>query len=227
MKLSDIENESEIVCKLRRNKMWPYKKDKGVTLPPGKSFEIGFDVEWRKDKDEVVIITDSGRFVLDGKNALFLEVTSSNAEPIRVQIIPDFRKKVINIVEVIDANAKPVTCDYKGRISLAGVGTSKDNTISIGELLKRWDEDICTHGKRMHKHKMRRNVLMVFAAIVAIGNVYIFTIGNTPIRYINVAITVIIMYTSFRLWNSYRDLNREYEKYKELRSHALEVAKNK
>lgn len=207
--------------------MWPSKKDKGITLPPGKSIEIGFGVEWRKGKDEVVIITDSERFVLDGKNALFLEVTSSNADSIRVQIVPDFKKRVINAVEVINADAKPVTGEDKAKISFAGVSTSKDDSLSIGELLQRWDENIEEFGKRIHGYKRRRNAFMIFATVVAIGNVYLFTINNGPTKYLNIVAVAILIYVSFRLWNSYKGLDRVYEKYKEQRSQAFEIAKNK
>ncbi len=59
--------------------MWPSKKkekneeNKGITLAPGQSIEIGFATSWRRDKDEVIIMTGDGPIVLDGKNELFIE----------------------------------------------------------------------------------------------------------------------------------------------------------
>lgn len=206
--------------------MWPSKKDRGIAIPPGGSIEIGFGVEWKRDKNEVVIITDKEKFVLNGKNELFLEVTSDNANPVRVQIVPDFRKRVINIVEVLDANTKQKTDGKKGKISLVGIGESKVDPISIDEHLKKWDEKIDMFGKRIKMYKMRKNKFMIFAAIVAISNIYLFAISNGPTKYINVVAVAIIVYASLRLHNAYRDLHKSYEEYKEQRSKAFEVAKD-
>jgi hypothetical protein len=119
--------------------MWPSKKDKDIILPPGKGLEIAIGVQWRKDKDEVVIITDNEKFVLNGKNELFLEVTSSNAGYIKVQIIPDFKKRTISVVEVIDVNNSNVTGENREKISFAGVRESKDYTkISQKSIFDNW-----------------------------------------------------------------------------------------
>jgi hypothetical protein len=223
--------------------MWPSKKDKGITIPPGKSVEINFGVEWRKDKEEVVIITDSDKFVLDGKNELFLEVTSSNADSVKVQIVPDFKKRTINVVEVIDINDNRTTGKNKGKISLMGIGQSIDisgdmpgnvlrtasnnDIFSIDKYLEAHDENIESFGKRISGYKIRRNIFMIFGALVAVGNVYLFNINTYPIRYINIAAIVIIIYSSARLWYSYKDLYATYEQYKEQRSKMFEIVKNK
>jgi hypothetical protein len=223
--------------------MWPSKKDKWVTIPPGKSVEINFGVEWRKDKEEVVIITDNNKFVLDGKNELFLEVTSSNADSVKIQIVPDFKKRTINVIEVIDINASQTTGENKGKISLVGIGPSVDmsrdvsrnvsrnvsnnNTFSIDKYLEAHDENIESFGKRISGYKVRRNIFMIFGALVVTGNVYLFNINTYPMRYINIAAIAIITYASVRLWYSYKDLYTTYEKYREQRSKMFEIVKNK
>jgi len=207
-------------------KMWPSKKDEGISLPPGRSIEIDFCVEWKKGKDEVVITTDKEKFVLNGKNELFLEVTSSNADTVRVQIVPDFKKRTIDIVEIINANVKQTTDKNRGKIALVSIGTSKDETVHIGEFLKKWDENIETFGKRINGHKIRRNIFMIFGIMVAAGNTYMFIINNSPMRYINAAFVIVCIYLMSRLWISYRGLFRAYEEYKEQRSRAFEVAKD-
>lgn len=206
--------------------MWPYKKDKGISIPPGKSVEIGFGVEWKRGKDEVVIISDKERFVLNGKNELFLEVTCDNADPVKVQIVPDFKKRVINVVEVINISDKQTSDKNKGKISFVGMDTSKDTNISIGELLKRWDESIEMFDKRIRGYKRRRNVFMTFAVVIAAGNMYLFTINDSPMKYLNIAAVTILAYASFRLWKSYKELIILYEEYKKDRSQVFETVKN-
>lgn len=206
--------------------MWPFKKNKDITIPQGKSLEIGFGIEWIRGKEEVVIITDKEKFVLNGKNELFLEITSSNAGSIKVQIVPDFKKKVINIVEILDLNATQAEWKNKGKILLTGVNRSKDGVMSIDESLKMWDENIEIFGKKIERSKERRNIFLIFGSVAAAGNAYLFTINNSPERYLNIIATIIIVYASFHLWNSIRGLCREYEKYKELRLKAFEITKS-
>jgi len=206
--------------------MWPSKKDDDIKLPPGRTLEIGFSVEWRRGKNEVAITTDNETFVLDGKNELYLEITSSNTDPIMIQIIPDFKKRVIDVVEVINANATPEAGKNKGKIMFAGVRSSKDDAMSIDKYLKAWDENIEAFGKRIHGYEKRRNTYTILGAIVVIGNAYLFTINSSPIKYLNAVATIIIVYVLFRMWNSLRELGRLYEEYKEQRLKAFEVVKN-
>jgi hypothetical protein len=206
--------------------MWTHKKDDGISLPPGRSLEIELCVEWKKDKDEVVITTDKEKFVLNGKNELFLEVTSSNACTVRVQIVPDFKKRTINIVQIMNTNVRQTADKSMGKIEFVGIDTSKDDTVHIGEFLKKWDENIETFGKRINGYKIRRNIFMIFGIMVAAGNTYMFIINNSPMRYINAAFVIVCIYLMSRLWISYRGLFRAYEEYKEQRSRAFEVAKD-
>lgn len=104
--------------------------------------------------------------------------------------------------------------------------SSKDDAISIDKYLKTWDENIETFGKRIHGYKIRRNIYVTIGTIVIIGNMYLFAINNGPMRYLNAFAVVAIMYTLFRLLNSYRGLFRVYEEYKEQRLRAFEVVKN-
>ena len=119
--------------------MWPSKKKekKGITLAPGESMEIGFAASWRRDKDEVAIMTDSGPIVLDGKNELFIEVTADNINPIRLQVVPDFNNKTINLVEVIDPSTKKKFSDKDGpKLIFAGRTITKERGMTMGDHLK-------------------------------------------------------------------------------------------
>jgi hypothetical protein len=205
--------------------MWPSKKDKDIILPPGKGLEIAIGVQWRKDKDEVVIITDNEKFVLNGKNELFLEVTSSNAGYIKVQIIPDFKKRTISVVEVIDVNNSNVTGENREKISFAGVRESKDYILPIDKYLKKWDENIEKLDKKIRTQKFRRNLFLIIGAIAAAANIYIFTINNSPARYLNIVATIVIIYVSINLWKEFRELYVAYEKLKDQRLKVFEIAK--
>lgn len=205
--------------------MLPSKKDKDITFPPGKGLEIAFGVEWRRGKDEVVIITDKEKYVLNGKNELFLEITSSNAGYIKVQIIPDFKKRTINVVEVIDVNATHITEESRGKIALAGVRESNDRIMSIDKYLKQWDDNIKDLDKKIHTQKIRRNIFLIFGALAAAANIYLFAINKDPDRYINVVATIIVICASFHLWKSFRDLCRACEEYKDQRLKVFEIAK--
>lgn len=205
--------------------MWPSKKDKDITLPPEKGLEIAIGVQWRKGKDEVVIITDKEKFVLNGKNELFLEITSSNAGYIKVQIIPDFKKRIIRVVEVIDINNTNATGENRGKISFAGVRESKAYIVPIDKYLKQWDENIKDLDKKIRTQKIRRNISLIVGALVASANIYLFTINKSPARYLNIVATIVIIYISFQLWKAFRDLCVTHEEFKDQRLKAFEIVK--
>lgn len=203
------------------------KKRKGITLPPGKSIEIGFTTAWRNDKDEVEIITDDGKIVLDGKNELFLEISASNADPVKVKIVPDFKKRVLNFIEVIDINAKQITDENKAKIAFVGMSIPKDETISVDEYLKRWDENIEKFGKQIKDRRRSTTIIVTLNTTLVLFNLYMFITGNWPARYLNLIAIIISGYLTYYLWGRYKKLCKEYGEYKNLRSQAFEVAKDR
>ena len=143
--------------------MWPSKKKekKGIKLAPGESMEIGFATSWRRDKDEVIIMTDSGPIVLDGKNELFIEVTANNIDPIRLQVVPDFKNKTINFVEVIDPNTKKKFPDRDSpRLTFAGSTIIKEKDMTISDYLKNWDKNMEEFEKLVKRSKLIRNIFV-------------------------------------------------------------------
>ncbi len=83
-----------------------FKKDKGIIIPAGGSIGLEFITSWRNDINEVTIMTDNGPIVLDGKNELYINVSADDANTIKLQVIPDFKNRVLNFVEVLDPNDK-------------------------------------------------------------------------------------------------------------------------
>lgn len=207
--------------------MWSPKKRKGITLPSGKSIEIGFTTAWRRDKDEVVIITEDGKIVLDGKNELFLEISASNVDPIKVQIVPDFKNRVLNFVEVIDINAQQKTGENKGKISLAGISSSKEEAVTIGEYLKNWDEDIEKFGKHLKDHGRSTKIFVTLEIALIFFNLYLFITENGLSRYLNLIIVIFLGFLTYNSWSKHRKLCKDYNAYKDMRSRAFEVVKDK
>lgn len=211
--------------------MSPSKKRKETTLPPGKSIEIGFTTAWRNDKDEVEIITDDGKIVLDGKNELILEISASNADPVRVKIIPDFNKRVLNFIEVIDVNAKQITDENKAKIAFVGMSIPKydtvPDTVPIDQYLKIWDENIEKFGKQIKDRRRSTTMIVILNTTLTLFNLYMFITGNWPARYLNLIAVIISGSLTYYLWSRYRKLCKEYGEYKNLRSQAFEVAKDR
>jgi hypothetical protein len=206
--------------------MWPSKKDNSIKIPPGGSIEIGFAVAWRSDKDEVIIKTDDGEIILDGKNELFLEVTANNTEGVKVQIIPDFKNRTLNVVEVIEVNDKKVNDKNKGKITFAGVSTSKDDTISVDKHIKIYDENIEKLGKQIKNQWRSTKIIVIMNMVLIIISLDMFINENWPLRYINLISIVLSGFVVYYLWNEHRKARKIYEKYKNMRSESFELVKN-
>ena len=206
--------------------MWPYKKKekKGIRLAPGASMKIGFATSWRRDRDEVIIMTDSGPIVLDGKRELFIEIRAENIDPIKIQVVPDFKNKIINLVEVIDPNVKKKFSDKDGpRLVFAG----SERGIFLGDYLKNWDQDIEKFEKLVKGSKRIRDVFIPVNIILCSWNLYSFITKNDMMRYLNLSAAIISGFVIFYLWNSYKKFYRNYKYYKELREKLFEVVKEK
>jgi len=207
--------------------LWPFKKKKGITLAPGESMELGFLAQWRRDKDEVVIMTKNGPILLDGKNELFINVTADNMGPIKLQIVPDFKNRVLNFVEIIDPN---VPKKFAGTNSprLAFTGTMvKEKSISFGDYLKEWDNDIERIEKNVKSYRRLRNIFVPINILLAFYNLYIFTVSTSMTRYINLAVGIFSTYMIYYLWNTDKRYNNSYKQYKEMRENAFGIVKNK
>jgi len=210
--------------------MWPSKKKekKGIKLAPGESMEIGFAASWRRDKDEVVIMTDAGPIVLDGKNELFIEVGGDNIDPIKVQVVPDFKKRTINLVEVIDPNAENKFPDKEGpRFRFAGSTIIKERSMTISDYLNNWDRQMEQFEKVIKRSKIIRNIIIPINIIACIVNFYLFITKSDLFRYINLALAILCVYMVYYVWNSHKKIYKEYLEYKELIEKSFGLVKEK
>ena len=210
--------------------MWPSKKKekKGIKLAPGESMEIGFATSWRRDKDEVIIMTDSGPIVLDGKNELFIEVTANNIDPIRLQVVPDFKNKTINFVEVIDPNTKKKFPDRDSpRLTFAGSTIIKEKDMTISDYLKNWDKNMEEFEKLVKRSKLIRNIFVPANIILFFWYSYAFMINSNMFRYINLLVAIVCLYMIYHISNSHKKLYKDYLQYKDLREKSFGVVKEK
>jgi len=210
--------------------MWPFKKKqkKGITLAPGESMEIGFATLWRKDKNEVEIMTNDGPIVLDGKNELFIEIAADNIDPIKIQVIPDFKNKTINFVEVIDPNVKKKFPDKDGpRLTFAGSTVIKEKCMTISDRLKNWDQNMERYEKLVNRSKKVRNIFIPIGIILFFWHSYLFIINSDMFRYINLTISILLPYMIYRIWNSHKKLYEDYLQQKDLREKSFGIVKEK
>lgn len=210
--------------------MWPSKKKekKGITLAPGESMEIGFATSWRGDKDEVVIMTDAGPIVLDGKNQLFIEIAADNIDSIKVQVVPDFKNKTINFVEVIDPNVKKKFPDKDGpRLTFAGSTIIKERCMSLGDYMKNWDQNMERLEKLIKRSKRTRNIFVPANIILFFWHSYSFMTNSNAFRYINLVVATVCLYMIYYISNSHKKLYKDYLQYKDLREKSFGVVKEK
>lgn len=211
--------------------MWPSKKKekkeekKGITLAPGESMEIGFTTSWRRDKDEVVIMTNDGPIVLNGESQLFIEVTADNVDPIRLQVVPDFKNKTINLVEVIDPNIKKKFPDGP-RISFGG-SVIKERGMTLSDYLKNWDQNMEKFEKIVNRSKKIRNIFIPANIILFFWHSYSFMTNSSTFRYINLLMVILSLCMIYYISNSHKKLNKDYLQYKDLREKTFGVVKEK
>lgn len=85
-----------------------------VDIPPGGSRDITFGVDWIKGKrevhlifgdneDEMIILNEE---IIKKRGCPVLTVSADNTNPIRAEIVPDFDKNEINIIEISNENTK-------------------------------------------------------------------------------------------------------------------------
>lgn len=206
--------------------MWP-KKKKGVKLSPGECMEINFLTSWRRDKEEVFIITEKGQIILGRHSELFVEVTADNIDPVKLQVIPDFKKKVLNFVEIIDPNEKKKFKNQTGpKLTFAG-RIIKESDMSFGDYLKQWDNNVKDIEKMVNSSKWIRNIFIPLNILLSFWNFYLFLTNSNDSRYINLGVTIFTVYMIYYIYNSHRKLYGDYKKYKETREQAFGVVKEK
>lgn len=195
--------------------MWPSKKKKGITLQPGEGVELEIVASWNKNKNEVTVITDSGQFILGEKSELFLEIKGDNVEPLKIQIIPDFKNRKLDLVEIIDLNAKPTNDNVK--ISLEGISETNEKTMPLDECLKRLDKDLTKLGELIKMHRKIRNISTLINVAILPLNIYVIITNRTSVIYFNMLAVVVQIYLIYYLWNKNMKLQKIYENGKRLR----------
>lgn len=207
--------------------MWPFKnkEKKGITLAPGESMELGFTTSWNTDKDEVTIMTNDGPIVLDRKSKLFINVTADNMDPVKLQVIPDFKNRILNFVEIIDPDAKKKFPDGP-RLSFVG-RTVEERHMSIGYYLKNWDKNIQIFEKSVKKSKRIRDIFVPINIILFIWSSYNFMTRDGLMRYLSLSAAILSAFAVFFIWRVNKNLNRDFENYKELREESFGLVKDK
>lgn len=206
--------------------MWPLKKKKGFSIAPGGGMSFEIPIAWRKDKKEVAIITENGPIILDEKSELFIEIIADNTDPIKVQVIPDFRKKILNFVEIIDPNVKKKFTDKNGpKLKVTGIAISRN--INFGEFLKNWDKNIDDFDKNLKKLRRSSSIYISILIILALVNLYIFITKNDNSRYLSLIATFVAGFGAYYLWSLYKKVYKDYKDYKESREKVFDIVKEK
>ena len=204
--------------------MWSYKKKKGIDFPSG-NIEFEFVSSWRHDKREVAVMTENCTVILNEKNKFFMEISGENLNPVKIQIVPDFKNRKLNFIEIIDANI--ATDNSKGKISFIDTNSPTRNVVSPGEYLKRYNENLDKFGKEMKRGKRTRNIITLASTIFFFFNLYLFTTNSWPLRYISLVSMVILAYAIYHLWKSYKGAYKEYENCKEMQDQIFGTVKEK
>lgn len=204
--------------------MWPFKKKRGMVIRPGESLDIEFLTSWRKNN--VVIITKNGPIVLDENSQLFIEVIAENVDPIKVEIVPDFKKRVLNFVEILDPNTpKKFTGPNSPRLAFGSV--MKEKKMSFGDYLKEWDDNIEKFEKIVKRSRWIRNIFIPLNIFLTFFNLYLFVTKTDVARYIDLAVGIFTIYMVYYIWNMDKKSHNDFRRYKEMRDNAFGVVKNK
>lgn len=202
--------------------MWPFKKKKGINLAPGEGMKFALHAAWRRGKDEVAIMTEKGPILLNDKSECIVEIRGDNIEPIKFQLVPDFRNKVINLVEIIDPNVK---YDEKRRLVLTGMEMREINILD--EIMKQDELKANRYKKDIEKRKLFRNIVTVAGLILFTLDMYIFATEQETIRYINLMIVIPLIYSIYLIWKSYDELIDTYKRYEDSRQKTFGLVKDK
>lgn len=184
--------------------MWPFKQDKGVTISPGESAMFNINAMWSTDKSEVAIMTDKGPIVINEKSKCFLEITSKNTNPIKIQIIPDFNSRELNFIEVLDPNAK--VDKNKPTIIFSGIEYRQNHNTTENQI-EYYNKYIEENDKKLIRYKRNRDIITIISVTAVFLNIYIFIISN---KIVNLLLSIVVIYTIYRLWSSYKKVCVNY-----------------
>lgn len=185
-----------------------YKK---FNLAPGQSAIFGFHVLWAKGKDEVTLSIGNDKVILTGKEDFRLVVSADNIDPLVVRIVPDFRNRKLDLIEVIDANNKTANKGQKivlQRFEDDIYGLRGKEIIDI--------ERFTNYEKEVKKFKKRQLLLIMFEIIIS-GVLYI--IWNMFHNWIHLLLLIInvmmLVFNSYwygKIYSIARDLKIELAK---------------
>ena len=178
--------------------MWSFKKkeckekkiieEKRFKLAPGQSIEFGFHVAWRKDRDEVMIVIGEDKIFLTGKEDFIIAIKADNSNPIEVKIVPDFKNKKLDFIEVIDVNRERVN-EERGPEAIFQQLDGRE-IVNI-------EERINTE-KNLKKYKTRQ-ILLIISGIILSGFIYtMWRINHNWIYVLLLLINIVLL-----IYNSY------------------------
>jgi hypothetical protein len=192
--------------------MWPYKKKKKESAFKG---TIGLEIltSWRNDKDEVIIFTKDRSIKLDENSELYLNIEINSAQ-IKLKIIPDFQKKELGFIEVLDPNTVGIkTIKFDKMIF-------QERKISIFEQLRWLDKDLEDLDNKLKKLKRIRNVSIIICIISTLINIFIFLMSKNVYRYINLIFAIFGFLAGFYVIYKY---NKAYKFYIDIRNSKSEL----
>lgn len=190
---------------------------------------IKFTTAWRNDKKEVTVMTDSGQFVLDEKTQFFINIDADNFNPIKIQLVPDFDKKILNFIEVLDPSIE--IDKNKGVIKFSSSTRPLSNEIlidkykSIDMCLIELDKDIEKIGNDLKNYEKTRCIFISFYIILALISAATFIMGTSPIRYINIIIIIACGYRIYQIWRNSKKIYEKYDDIKKTKDNIFCIAK--
>lgn len=200
--------------------MWPFKKNRGISICPGENVGLEIRASWKNDKDEVMIMTEKGPVTLDGTSECFIDIKSSNANPVKIQIIPDFKKRELNFVEVLDPSIK--ADDKSPRLIFTGV-TERRAYSPIDDIIERLDNDMTEFEMYMKRYRFIKNIIVAVAIIMIAFNIYLFIVRDDTGRYINLFSVIILSLVTYYMLNSYKRMYKNYQELKRCKDKIFET----
>lgn len=217
--------------------MWPFKNKienkeddikentgsiKRFKLAPGESADIGLYVSWRADKDEALIITEDGQIIVDKNTEIFVEIDGDNIGTTKFQIVPDFKNRTMNIVEVINFDDKKKFTDKCVQI-FGHSRITNEGHMSFSDYIKSLDQDVKGLEKMERNARRLRNILTPVNVIAFIMNSYNLMTGDNI--YINIFAMIISICVGYFMWYSHKRVHSEYIKHKEYKDNIFGIVK--
>ncbi len=205
--------------------MWPFKSGdkRDIIFNPRESIELNFLTAWRIKKNEVMIITDKGQMVLDQHSELIIQLQRNNIDPIKLKVVPDFKNKVLNFVEIIDPNEKRKPNDpsiFSGSI----INERKMNFEDYLEISGKYQKKI---EKILIRFKWTRNIIIPINLLLALWNFYSFFISADKTRYINLIVGIFQLFCAYYFWNRYNKYHKDFEEYKEVKEKIFGIVRER